>query len=514
MQAVRGGGGNKAATSGCTSKPEPKDDALTAPDTGHRVVRGSTVRGAGYVFGTALMAVASVFLLRHLGVVAFGQFVTVVSIIAIVTQLSDAGLATIGQREYVLRESEAEKRVLLANLLGIRLAIAPVGALLAVAFTLIAGYPSVMVWGTVLAGAGFIIFMAQASLTVPLAVDLRLVALTSTEVIRQIVTVIGYILLVVAGASLLPFLAVSIPASFVGLVATVFFVGRLSSIRPQLNWKICRKLLGQSLPVAIALAVNVIYFRLMIIMMSLLATGVATGLFATSFRILEIMIGIPVLMVITALPVMSRAAQQDNKRLSYILQKMTEAALLAASYLVLVILITAEPVIELLGGTEYKGAAPILQIQSLALLGAFMGQVWQMGLISIHRQSALIISNTIAFITVFILGIILIEIEGAIGAAIATAIGEVVLAAVTLLMLVRHDRKLTPNFLFCPKVFLAAGLAATTLLIPSLHPFIIAALATVVFWGTAYLLRAIPREAFEAFFKQEPDSTTSPTETV
>ena len=193
---------------------------------------------------------------------------------------------------------------------------------------------------------------------------------------------------------------------------------------------------------------------------------------------------------------------------------MTEAALLAASYLVLVILITAEPVIELLGGAEYKGAAPILRIQSLALLGAFMGQVWQMGLISIHRQSALIISNTVALVMVFILGIILIEADGATGAAIATAVGEVILAAATFLMLFRHDRNLAPSFLFCPKVFIATGLAASTFFIPILHPFIIAGLATLVFWGSAYVLRAIPREALEAFFKQERDSITTPSESV
>ena len=47
-------------------------DVLAAADTGRRVIRGSSIRGAGYVLGTALTAVASLFLLRHLGVVAFG----------------------------------------------------------------------------------------------------------------------------------------------------------------------------------------------------------------------------------------------------------------------------------------------------------------------------------------------------------------------------------------------------------------------------------------------------------
>ena len=437
-----------------------------------------------------------------LGVVDFGHFVTVVSIIAIAMILSDAGLNAIGQRQYTLSTTDDEKEKLLANLLGLRLLIAPVGALLAVGFTVIAGYSDVMIWGTVLAGAGFIIFMVQTTLTIPLSVELRLTALTFTEVLRQFVTVVCYGLLIIAGTSLLPFFAVPIPAAIAALIATVFLVGRIAHLRPTLEIKTCRFLLIQSLPVALAMSVNVIYFRLLIIMMSLLAVGVETGLFATSFRILEILVGIPVLMLTTALPVLSRAASQNIDRLRYILQRIFEVAFIMASYLILMVVITASPVIEILGGPDYQGAAPVLQIMVFALLGSFIGGGWQLGLISTHRQSALIISNTVALVTVFVLGFILIESNGAIGAAYATAVGEVVLAVATLLLLIRSDRRLTPNFSFCPKVLLVSGLAAATFLIPGLNPFITAAFASLIFWGSAYILRVVPREAIDAIFKQ------------
>ena len=44
-------------------------------------------------------------------------------------------------------------------------------------------------------------------------VDLRLGWVTVAELLRQLVTVVGIVVLVLAGASLVPFLALAIPAS-------------------------------------------------------------------------------------------------------------------------------------------------------------------------------------------------------------------------------------------------------------------------------------------------------------
>ena len=66
------------------------DDILRSPEAGQRVIRGGTIRGLGYGLGVGLTAIASVFLLRYLGVDDFGRYVTVLSLMAIVSGITDA----------------------------------------------------------------------------------------------------------------------------------------------------------------------------------------------------------------------------------------------------------------------------------------------------------------------------------------------------------------------------------------------------------------------------------------
>ena len=112
-------------------------EALRGADVGLRVIRGATVRGAGYGVGILITAAASVLLLRHLGVVDFGRYMTVASLVAIVGGLTDAGLSAVGSRDLALRRPGGERRRLLANLLGLRLVITPLGVLAAIAFALL-----------------------------------------------------------------------------------------------------------------------------------------------------------------------------------------------------------------------------------------------------------------------------------------------------------------------------------------------------------------------------------------
>jgi O-antigen/teichoic acid export membrane protein len=95
-------------------------DVLHTPAAGRLVIRGAAVRGLGYGVGVLLVAAASVFLLRYLGVEDFGRFATIMSLIAIVSGVTDAGLTAVGARDIPLRPRSAQPR-LLANLLGLRL---------------------------------------------------------------------------------------------------------------------------------------------------------------------------------------------------------------------------------------------------------------------------------------------------------------------------------------------------------------------------------------------------------
>jgi O-antigen/teichoic acid export membrane protein len=477
-----------------------KQDILRSSEAGPLVIRGGAIRGLGYGVGVVLTAIASVFLLRYLGVVEFGRYVTVLSLIAIVSGVTDAGLTAVGARDLALRPMGKPRERLLANLLGLRLVLTPLGVLGAVMFAFIAGYDHTLVLGTLVAGAGLVLINAQATMMLPLSVGLQIGRLTTVEVLRQATAVVTIGILVAVGASLLPFFAVQVVVGVVVLVASPWLVRRSAMVPPALDRAEWGTLLREALPIAAALVMNVVYFRLLIILMSLLATATATGLYATSFRIFEILFGIPALVLAVALPVLATAGA-ERERIRYQLQRMAEIAAIAAAYLVLAVFVLADPLIRLLGGSEFEGAAPVLQIQSIALIAVFLGQVWQLGLIAIRRQSALAIANAFALVLVLALGFSLIPRFEETGAAVAAVLAETALAAALLALLARADRTLIPNIGFAWKVGIAAGLAALVFALP-LPPAAELLLSTLVYAVTILLTGALPAEVFDAFVRR------------
>src|SRR4051794_12870676 len=136
---------------------EETEAILGSGSAGGKVIRGGLLRAGGYIVGTIAATAASVVLLRYLGPVAVGQYVTVMSLLAIVGGLTDAGLTVIGQREYTIATTDERRRRLLADIVAMRLAITPVGVILATGFALLAGYDHTLVLGTLIGGAGVVV---------------------------------------------------------------------------------------------------------------------------------------------------------------------------------------------------------------------------------------------------------------------------------------------------------------------------------------------------------------------
>src|SRR4051794_33347677 len=131
-------------------------DLLDTTQAGSAVIRGGGTRIAGYVVNVAIAVGSSALLLRYLGVEDTGRYATVVALTSIVIGVTDAGLATIGIREYSRRGDDDRHRMMRA-LLGLRVTIAIVGLAGAVAFALAAGYDRQMLAGTALAGCSVVI---------------------------------------------------------------------------------------------------------------------------------------------------------------------------------------------------------------------------------------------------------------------------------------------------------------------------------------------------------------------
>ena len=185
-------------------------------------MRGGLIRGVGFGISTALGLATAVLLLRHLGVNDFGRYATVMAVLGIVAGITDAGLTAVGSREISVARTAVERAHILNNLLFLRVIGSTLGVLVAIGFTAVAGYDSVVIAGTAIGGVGVVLISAQSMLTVPIWVGLRIVSLTVLEVLRNLLTLAGVGVLVLAGAGLLPFFGVQVAVAVVLIPITLF----------------------------------------------------------------------------------------------------------------------------------------------------------------------------------------------------------------------------------------------------------------------------------------------------
>ena len=472
-------------------------DILDTSEAGPAAIRGGTLRAGAYALGILLSLVSAPLLIRHLGVTGYGQFVTISSLLFIVTGIVEGGLTNVGVREYTLLEGEA-RTTFMRNLLGMRLLIPALGGVLAVAFATVAGYGSTLVVGTAVGAVGVVLLLAGGSFTVPLISKLRAGTVAGLELLRQVITVAGLIGLVIVGASLLPFFAVPIVANIPVIVVGFLLVRGQMPMRPTLDVREWRPILRDTLPFAAATALGFVYFRVTVIVMSLVSTAVETGYFSASFRIVEVLIAVPAMMVTAAFPILARAARDNAARLRYALQKLFEVSILCGIGVALLLIVVAPFAIKVIAGDKFDPSVPVLRIQALALIGTFLVATWGFALLALRQHRVLIYTNVAAMILAAVATIVLGPALGAKGGALATTITEWVLPILYLIAMLRVRPDLRPKLAVVPKALVAGGVAAAVALVPGLPSALGTVVAAIVYLGLLFALRAVPAEVVHA----------------
>jgi O-antigen/teichoic acid export membrane protein len=480
-----------------SATPGAEPDVLSGPDIADRVVRGGALRAIGFGVVNLLGVVSSVVLLRHLGVSDFGRYGTVIALVAIVSGLADAGLNMTGSRELALLPRGPERRRLLGALLGVRLVLLVAAALAALAFAVVAGYDSEMLAGTALVAAGGVLLGAQSTMALPLVVNLRNGLVTLSEILKQVILVVGVVVLAAAGAALTPFFAVQVLVGVGALLSVPLLVARTDLAAPSFSRDDIRRLAIVALPVALASIVTAFYVRTVIVLASLLTSEYETGLFVTSARIMEMIGGVALLVVGVILPVVTVAARDDRGRLRYVLAHTTKLALLGGGLLAITVVVAARPIVVLLGGEDFAPAASVLRLQAPVVLTIFLVYAWTAFLIADGHRRALVRCMLIGLAALFVTGVPLIAQLDAEGAALAAVAADLVLTAV-IFQAVRRvgDGRVgvEPDYLVRYAVALVAGAAAALGVLAVAPAAVAAGAAAAAFTGVAFALRLVPSE--------------------
>ena len=472
----------------------PTHDALDAPDSSRIAAHGTAWRLASYAVSLLVSVVSIRLLTTHLGG-DFGTFTVVSSIAFVAVASTDGGLTALGLREGA-NITRTERVDLLANVLGLRLVLCTIGMVAGAVFALLTNRGHAFSLGVFIVGFGLMVAMIQGSVAINLQLDLRIPAVATLELLKTIALTATYGGLVIAGASLEGFYFAPAVAGLVMLAATVPLVPR-AALHPRFDRQVWARMTRSVLPYSLAAAIAILYFRVTQIAMTYIATPAETTEYAFAFRIVEVLGVIPGLVASSALPLLSRASVRGRERFRTFSRSLSATAVLAGLTLATATAAGAPLAIRAIGGSESSTSVDVLRVLAIALAFTFPLMIWSFLLISIERYRALAASGSIAAVAALALAVALVPSHGAIGGALATVGGEVILAGSLCITLSRYDRRLIPSL---PQFLrpLAATIVPVTVVLGTLRSGILAPLVAIPGFAIAALMvRAVPPEVVD-----------------
>lgn len=425
-----------------------------------KVARNSAVQVGGRFVTIAASLLTLMLLSRYLGPDGYGQYQVVLAFL-IITNFSDLGVNIIAVRHLTAEDRDADE--IMGNVLTLR-------TTMAVVSTVIATVAAILLGGRDEIGET-VIAIAVASLSFPLTViagtyaatfqaHLRMEFIALSSIVQAWVSVAGMSLVALFGGGLILMLVAYNAGALASSLVALYFVRKFIRPRFSFNPAFMRTLIRDAMPLAVAALLTVGYDRLGVLLLKWLTDNESVGFYGFAYRSIDLAVPLSVLFVGTAFPIMSRYFAEGNiADFKALYQRCHDLLSLGGMALVTVVVLFAEPLVQLLGGSEYDHAVTSVRVLAMAVPALWLGVLADYGLVAVGRQNALLWLAGCSMLINMVANLILIPIYGKEGAAAATVIAEMGMLLPALYLLSRAVGE-APSFWVAGRLLPVAGVSA------------------------------------------------------
>jgi O-antigen/teichoic acid export membrane protein len=432
------------------------------PPGGARLVaRNTAVQVVGDTAGKLISLAFYVVLARALGPDGFGLFTFGLSLALLVVTPAGFGIDTIVARE-IARDRQSMHR-LVWNALAMKAAFGVLAVAITIAIAALGGYggsaPLVI---ALLAVAAFVELMAKTLYSVFLGLeDMR--PPSAALLLQRIATAVFGILAVFAGAGVVTVAALYLAGVMLAFTWTARRVAAQARPRRSFDFASGRSLLVSSLPSGINVLLSTVLFRVDMLILSLLVSTFAVGLYGAAYRLLESTLVLSYAVAVAMLPTLSRLTRSSVPSLAEAYEGAAKVIAITLLPVGCVFALFAGALIEALYGVEYASAASALRL--LGGAAALYG-VSHLGLYVLISQSR---QRTIPWITAGVvvlnvsLNLLLIPRFSIDAAAFVTSLSELTLAILMTVAAVRVSGPLSARRILVGPLAGAAAMGAAAL---------------------------------------------------
>lgn len=404
-----------------------------------RKILGNTI---AQVLGKVVVALLGLTVVKiatsYLSVEGYGEYVLIYEFLAFFGIAADLGLFTIAVKEMSQDESRIPK--IIGNILSLRTILVVISMSLAIisAFAVPKYQDTRIPLGVAIASMTVFFTILDGTISSVLQTKLKMHIASATTVLGKIISV-GFMIYVVfygfpednvTGFYML--LLAGVIGSFMMLLASNYYVRKITSLRYQFDPALWREVLKKSLPYGIALILNTIYFRIDSIIISLMRGQEEVGIYGVAMKMLEHFAILPLYFMNSVLPVLTKAIKEKSEKYQQIIRYAFD--FLAALSIPMVVggVLLAFPIIFVVSTPEFLsrlsegfyGSDIAFQILIFALLFQFLNVLFAFILIALDKQVKLLYINAICVIFNIVTNLIVIPYYGFRGAAFTSVLSE------------------------------------------------------------------------------------------
>jgi len=408
----------------------------------------------GKILATVASVIIVIYLTRYLGPGGYGQYTTILAYLGLFVVLADFGLSIYIAREVPKKEESIEKIV--GNVLGLRLVLSIAALILASIIIIFMPYENIIKLGVWAASFSMFFALMNDPLMAIYQINLSMYKASYADVAGRFFTLILTIFFIKLKMGLIAILMAYNLGNLLNLTINIFWVQAHIKIDFKFEYSFWKKIFKEAIPLGLMVISGAIYFRLGIIILSLIKTSEEVGIFGAAYKIIEVLLTFPGMFIGLILPILSLNLKLNPSRFKSIFQKSFNLMIIWIMPIAVIGILMASQIISIIGGIQFQSAKIPLIILFVALIFSFINSPFGTVGVAMGKQKELAWRNIIIILFVSALNLILVPFFSYNGTAIAVLIGEISMLILTSWLIYR-DLAFFPNLKLLPKA-LVSGL--------------------------------------------------------
>jgi O-antigen/teichoic acid export membrane protein len=457
-----------------------------------KIAYNVAVSSVSKVLSTVLALVSIGLIARYLGKEGFGNYATALAFLSFFSAIADLGLYSVSTRE-ISRPGADEKKIM-GNVFTLRIVISTFVFLLAPAIVLFFPYTFQVKEAIIIIAASFLFSSAYQVLNGIFQKNLAMDRVALSEFLGKLLQV------------LVIFLAVKFNLGFLWVVSSLLFYMCFNFIlvffwskkyirfKLQFDFQYWKKFLIRAYPIGIVAFITFIYFKINIILLSVMKSSSDVGIFSAAYKVIENITFFPAMIVGLVFPIISNSIFSDKIRFREIADKTYKVFWVLIVPLIVGALALSDPIIALIGGAGFSESANVLRILIFALAFVFFGNFFNAILIAGNKQKRLMLVAVCAAVFNVLANILFIPAYSYTGVAIISVITEMIVVVGTCYFVTREIKYLPKIKNFSGVLGAGVAMAAALFIFKDINFLASGILSVAVYIIFLWIFRAVKTE--------------------